>query len=636
MTLDAHSVMRRLAVCVLVMLGGCPSSQHPGSGDDTPGDDAGVDGGTTCEAKPTCSVTITYRGTGTNVELRGDFAANGWTTGIAMTKGTDGSFAATVPANDQQVVVYKLVVDGTWIADPENPRKSPDGFGAFNSVSRVDCDHCPPRPAFDWRDAVMYFVMVDRFNNGDPSNDAPVTGVESPGNYLGGDFVGLTQKIDEGYFESLGVNTLWITSPLDNADNANPGSDGHAYSGYHGYWPRDLTAAESKLGTEAELVKLVDTAHAHGIQVLIDYVMNHVHADSPTYAAHRDWFWPNDNGAGGNCVCGQGCNWDNDRLRCWFDAFLPDFNFQNSDARRFSVENAVSWAKRIGIDGFRLDAVKHIETSWLTDVRSRIQAEVAWDQRFYMVGETFDGSRDLIRSYVNPDTMLDGQFDFPLRGQILSNILRRDGQMGDLAGFLQSNDGFYGTGSVMSTFLGNHDVPRAIELAEDSPLFGAWDGGKDRAWVNRPSQPTSRNPYERLTVAYTLLLSLPGIPMLYYGDEVGMAGAGDPDNRRFMQWSSYTANQTFLRDRIAGLAKARAAHASLRRGTRTQLGVSADALVYKMTAPGDTVFVALNRGDAPQPAINLPAGDYKDLVTGEAVHAPAVIPARTGLLLSAN
>ena len=482
----------------------------------------------------------------------------------------------------------------------------------------------------------MYFVMIDRFANGDPANDAPVSGVEQPGNYLGGDFAGVTKKIEEGYFTDLGINTLWITSPIDNADNANPGSDGHAYAGYHGYWPKDLTQPESKLGTEAELEKLVATAHAHGLQVLIDYVMNHVHAASPIYAQHPDWFWPNDNGFGGNCVCGSGCSWDNDRLKCWFDPFLPDFNFQNPDARRYSVENAISWAKRIGIDGFRLDAVKHIETSWLTDLRARISAEVAWDQKFYMVGETFDGSRDLIKSYVNPDTMLDGQFDFPLRGSVLSNILRRDGSMTDLAGFLGSNAGFYGPGSVMSTFLGNHDVPRTIGIADDSPLFGAWDGGKDRAWTNQPSAPGNKGPYERLTVAYTLLYTLPGIPMIYYGDEIGMPGAGDPDNRRFMQWTGYTANQTFLKDRLAGLAKVRAQHASLRRGSYAQLGAGTDVLVYTMTTPGDTVFVALNRGDAPQSAINLPAGNYTDAVTGEAVHAPLTLPARTGLVLVAN
>ena len=632
MRLDARSPMRLAVASLVILLGGCPGSQHPGSGDDVAGD-AGTDGGqNACPPVPTCTATITYKGAGTNVILRGDFAADGWTAGIPMQKTATG-WHASVPANDQQVIVYKLVIDGTWMPDPDNARRSPDGYGSFNSVMRVDCDHCPARTPIDWRDAVMYFVMIDRFANGDPANDAPVSGVERPGNYLGGDFAGVTKKIEEGYFGSLGINTLWITSPIDNADNSNPGSDGHAYSGYHGYWPKDLTQPESKLGTEAELKRLVDTAHAHNIQVLIDYVMNHVHSSSPVYQQHPDWFWPNSNGSGGNCVCGAGCSWDTDRLKCWFDPFLPDFNFGNSEARRYSVENALSWAKRIGIDGFRLDAVKHIETSWLTDLRARISAEVAWDQKFYMVGETFDGSRDLIKSYVNPDTMLDGQFDFPLRGAVLANILRRDGAMTDLAGLLDTNVGFYGAGSVMSTFLGNHDVPRAIGIADDQPMFGAWDGGKDRAWQNQPNAPSTRSPYERLTVAYTLLYTLPGIPMIYYGDEVGMPGAGDPDNRRFMQWTGYTAHQTFLRDRLAGLAKARAQHASLRRGSYQQVGAATDVLVYKMSSPGDTVYVALNRGDGAQSAVGLPPGDYTDVVTGQAVHAPLTLPARTGLVM---
>jgi glycosidase len=230
--------------------------------------------------------------------------------------------------------------------------------------------------------------------------------------------------------------------------------------------------------------------------------------------------------------------------------------------------------------------------------------------------------------------MLDGQFDFPLRGQVLETILRRGGQMSDLAGFLGANDGYYGQGAVMSTFLGNHDVPRAIELALDTPMFGAWDGGKNLAWSGQPQLPTSKNPFERLAVAYTLLFTSPGIPMLYYGDEFGMPGAGDPDNRRFMQWSDYSANQTWLRDRLAALAKIRREHASTRRGTRQTLGVAFDVLVYKMTSAGDAVFVALNRGDSPQPATNLPAGSYVDLVTGEPVSAPLTLEPRSALVLA--
>ncbi len=629
----AHG-MRLAATALMFVLVGCPASQDPdlNNGDAGMGD-GGTDGGMACPAVPTCSTTIRFKGNATTVSLRGDFASDGWTTGVAMTKNGD-TWEATVPVGDNQVIVYKLVVDGNWIADPENPRKSPDGFGGFNSVVRADCDMCPPRAAIDWRDAIMYFVLIDRFADGDMANNAPVSGVEYPGQYQGGDFVGLTKKIDEGYFNDLGINTLWITSPLDNADNANPGSDGHSYSGYHGYWPRDLDSAESKLGTEAELKAMVDAAHAKGIQVLIDYVMNHVHTQSPTFSQHPDWFWPNDNGAGGNCVCGQGCSWDTDRLKCWFDPFLPDFDFRNGDARKWSVDNAVAWAKRIGVDGFRLDAVKHIETSWLTDARARLNAEVAFDQKFYMVGETFDGDRGIIKSYVDPNTMLDGQFDFPLRGQVLTNVLRREGSMSDLAGFLDSNDSFYGPGSVMSTFLGNHDVPRVIELALDTPMFGAWDGGKWAAWSGQPQLPTSKNPFERLAVAYTLLYTIPGIPMIYYGDEFGMPGAGDPDNRRFMQWDNYSANQTWLRDRLAALAKIRSEHASTRRGTRQTLGASGDVLVYKMTAAGDTVFVALNRSDASQSATNLPAGSYVDLVSGNPVSAPLMLQARTALVLS--
>jgi len=212
--------MRCLAAAIVVMLCGCPASQNPGNetpdGGTTPEPDA-----STCEVKPSCSVTIKYTGTGTNVQLRGDFAADGWTQGVQMTK-VAGGFEVTLPVKDQQVIVYKFVVDGTWIMDPGNTRKTPDGYGAFNSVQRVDCDQCPARAAIDWRDSIMYFVMIDRFANGSTSNDAPISGGEQPGQYQGRRYKGLREKIDAGYFNDLGVNTLWLTSPIDNADNANP------------------------------------------------------------------------------------------------------------------------------------------------------------------------------------------------------------------------------------------------------------------------------------------------------------------------------------------------------------------------------------------------------------------------------
>jgi glycosidase len=636
---DVRTVV--LAVASVALLAGCPAAQD-GPGDDDVGDDdapptdAGVpDAYPTCEnPMPTCTLTIGYDGAGTDVELHGDFADDGWTAGVSMARNGD-RWEVTLDVADEQVIVYKFVVDGAWIPDPANPRTSPDGYGGQNSVVRAECDQCPEPPAIDWRDSILYFVMIDRFANGEAGNDDPL-GLEDAADYQGGDMVGLIERIESGYFADLGVNTLWITSPFDNADGSGIGTDAHLYSGYHGYWPKDLDAVEARAGTEADLERLVEVAHQHGLKIIVDYVMNHVHSESPVYVEHQDWFWPNTNGSGGNCVCGGGCSWDDStqRKRCWFTDYLPDFDFNNGDARRWSVQNAIAWAKRVGLDGFRLDAVKHIEDSWLLDLRGRLSGEVEEEQRFYLVGETYTGDRDLIKYYVQPDTMLDGQFDFPLRANVLATILRRSGSMNDLVAFLDSNAAFYGAGSVMSTFIGNHDVPRVIHIAEDTPQFGDWDGGRDRAWTNRPSLPGSPNPFERVAVAYTLLMTTPGIPLIYYGDEIGMPGAGDPDNRRFMQWDGYSDDQVWLRDRIAGLAKARAAHASLRRGTRQSLGSSNDVYTYAMTGEGDQVYVVLNRGDDAEPATGLPAGSYRDLVTGETVSAPMQVPPRTGLVLA--
>ncbi|HUJ59638.1 MAG TPA: alpha-amylase family glycosyl hydrolase [Kofleriaceae bacterium] len=628
--------MRRAVPALLVvLLGACPSLRNPDSnGGADAGSGSGSDAGVACPPIPTCSATIHYSGTGTSVSLAGDFSPTAWTTPIAMTPNPSGGFDATIPVDDEQVVLYKFVVDGAWLADPDNTRQSPDGYGGFNSVMRADCDHCPHRQAMDWRDGIMYFIMLDRFDDADPTNDMPVPGAEQPGQYQGGDIAGVTAKIDAGYFDDLGINTIWITSPLNNTWLAEPGSDGHMYSGYHGYWPKDETVVDTHFGSEDDLKTMVAHAHAHGIQILIDYVMNHVTTDAPIYLQNPGWFWPDSNGSGGNCVCGQGCPVFN--TVCWFDTFLPTFNMLDSDARRWSVNNAITWAKDLGIDGFRLDAVKQVETVWFTDTRARAQAELAWDQPFYMVGETFDGNRDLIKSYIDPQTMLDGQFDFPLRAQVLYTLLHRTGTMSDLSGFVATNDGYYGPGAVMSTFLGNHDVPRAIEHALDNPMYDPWDGGKENNWSNQPTLPDTANPFQRLQMAYTFLFTSPGIPMIYYGDEYGQPGAGDPDNRRFMPWSGYTQNQTWLHDQIAALAKLRAQHPATRRGTRMQLGVTTDTFVYSMSMSGDTVYVALNRSDTAQPATGLPPGNYTDLIANQPVTLPLTIPPRTGMVLAAQ
>lgn len=610
------------------------------------GGSAGDAGPPACDdADKRCQHEFSYpAGSETSVEVRGNFAADGWTTGVPMAK-SGGAWKASVEVPYQVPVEYKFVIDGAqWVTDPQNPNKVPDGVGGENSLlSPVSCANwsCVPpvTGTFDWRDAILYFVFTDRFLNGDPTNDGPpIANVPQPAAYQGGDWAGVRQKIKDGYFTDLGVNTLWLTAPFDNADVAGLGSDANWYSAYHGYWPKDLNQTEPRAGSLTELKALVTEAHAAGLRVILDYAMNHVHVSSPTYQQNKGWFWPLDYN-GKSCVCGDGCGWEGaEGKRCWFRDYLPDFDFTQAAARKYSIDNAIQWIKDTGIDGYRLDAVKHIEDAWVTDLRARVKAEIepGSGEHFYMVGETFTGDRDTIKYYVNPSTMLDGQFDFPLRAKIVAALLVRSAPMTDLEGFLASNDGYYGSG-VMSTFVGNHDVPRSIHFAEDTPLWGnEWDDGKNKAWSGQPGLPQSLSPFERLANAYTLIFTLKGVPLLYYGDEIGMPGAGDPDNRRMMQWSGYSAGQQKLLAHVKKLSAIRAAHPALRKGQRTTLSVTGDTLAYRMQHNADTVYVAINRGDTAQGVTNLPAGSLTDLLTSQAVTGPSVpVPARSAMILVA-
>ncbi|MBW2732763.1 MAG: Beta-galactosidase C-terminal domain [Deltaproteobacteria bacterium] len=597
-----------------------------------------------CVPLASCSVLITYpKGSETSVELRGDFQANGWENGVAL-QDTGSQWETTLQLDNGLRFIYKFVINGTdWVADPVNSDTEPDGLGGVNSVWNVSCgEPCADsgvvtdgpiiNPTFDWRDAVMYFVLLDRFSNGDQSNDKQ-EGVEWAADYQGGDLQGLIDKVKSGYFKALGVNALWISSPIDAPEGRYAGDDGHDYTGYHGYWPTDLTKIEARVGTLDKLKELVTEAHSRDIKILMDYVMNHVHENSPTYANHKDWFWSLDYN-GKTCICGDACSWETvpENLRCWFDPFLPDFDFTNATARQFSIDNAVDWAKKAGIDGYRLDAVKHIEISWVENLRQRMGSN------FYMVGETFTGDKGTIARYVG-STMLDGQFDFPLRWAMVQTLLMRKDLGGSypqgfegLDKFLQENKNAYWSGAVMGTFLGNHDLPRIIHLAEDQPLFGEWDSGKDRAWSNQPSLPSYNRPFQRVAVAYTALMTLPGVPLIYYGDEVGMAGAGDPDNRRSMEWSGYNVDQITLKDHIAKVGKIRAEHPALRRGYPTKLVAQRDVYAYEMVDGSDRIVVVLNRSDSAQSiSIN---GQYTDLLTGSSVDGSSLsIPARSSMIL---
>ncbi|MBM4354255.1 MAG: hypothetical protein FJ109_10750 [Deltaproteobacteria bacterium] len=451
---------------------------------------------------------------------------------------------------------------------------------------------------WEWRDAVIYFAFTDRFANGNPDND----GVEScavkdgPANWHNGDFEGIRQQIEAGYFDELGVNVLWISPVIDNAGGCFSGHiPGVAYTSYHGYFPLDIEATEEHFGTMEELVALVNAAHERGIRVLFDFVANHVHESSPIYQQHKDdgWFHP-------FYPCDP--NWDKP-IECWFMPYLPDLDYTNDKVVEMTVQNALFWIRETGADGFRVDAVKHMVHNFIRSLRHRIEQGVHTETSpFYMVGETFMGewgggtgmAETVIKEYVN-DWELDGQFDFPLYWKLLRSVGRDEGDFEELASMFEVSLGYWGKDALMVSFIGNHDVPRFVSHAAGQIADQWGNGSKEQGVSAPPPQPADADPYLRLQLAMGLVLTLPEIPMFYYGDEVGLAGAGDPDNRRDMLFEGLTSHQSGVLELSRKLGKLRRQLEPLRRGDFVVRTVGKDHLVFSRSSGGKTVLVAANR-----------------------------------------
>ncbi len=476
---------------------------------------------------------------------------------------------------------------------------------------------------FSFTDGPMYFVFTDRFRNGNPGNDKKVPGVDDRANYQGGDFAGVTAAIEEGYFDKLGVRTLWL-SPLNaNTDRPGKGGDGRDYSGYHGYWVSDPKVPEERFGTMDELRALTKAAHARGIRVIFDLVSNQLHEDHPYFAAHKKDGWFNGDGS---CVCGgPGCSWDDHPVDCWFTNYLPDVNWTNQAMADQMIADSISTLEEADGDGFRVDAVKHMNDNASTSLRAAlIHGFETGNAKTYTVGETFtggdDGGRALIKRYVGPK-YLDGQFDFPLFWAIDSAFAQNAGTMGDLEAATKKSDSSYGPSALMSPFLGNHDVTRFLSRAA-----GQIDGNpQEQAWKAPPGAPASDEPYDKMFLAFAYLLGQPGVPLIYYGDEIGLPGTADPDNRRFLRAEKdLSPREKKLLERVRILSKARGTYPGLRRGARRGLFTDGDGYVFARGTGKDTVLVAINRGTTSRTvkvtipsALSLPDGaTFSDLLGG--------------------
>ncbi len=486
---------------------------------------------------------------------------------------------------------------------------------------------------FQWKDAFIYEVMVDRFLHGGTSKAGPNGPPTEPaGDWMGGDYGGVTKKINDGYFDSMGVNTLWISSPDTGTKLCEMGvgaNAGHCLSGYHSYFPvasgwtygsendpafaSIKTPIEPHFGTAADLLALVNAAHAHGIRVLTDLVVNHVFADpsppsgqtaelGPLWTAHQtDPAWFNIPYNAGVNDCGAENLWDTptnqtwNRADCWFDPYLPDFNTTNPSVDEVIANHAAWLMEQFGLDGFRVDAAKQVTNKVCLALRSKLNTINSTHLPIFMIGEALGGDVGNVMDCVGDDK-LNGSVDDPLHNTIVGTILQNDPNAGnDLDNGVMDDESKW-TGAVpdalMGHFFGSHDTPRAISLANGDDVGQPWKNPP-------PDHETNPDAFKRLELAQAFLMTYDPIPVLWMGDEFGMPGAIDPDCRRMMRFgSALSADEASTLANFQKLGKVRAARPALRRGTRTRLWVDQTFYAYGRvdTQDKDIVVAAFNLG----------------------------------------
>ena len=469
--------------------------------------------------------------------------------------------------------------------------------------------------AATWRDGLLYQIVTDRFRGAD---GRALAAPASPGGRAGGHLDGITAEIEAGTFAAMGVTALWISPVYTNPTEAREGrGDGHMYEGYHGYWPLAPRAVDPRIGGEAALERLVATAHAQGLRLLLDVVPNHVYEHSPRYSPTSPWF----NRSDPVCVCGLGaCDWGSYIQTCWFTDYLPDLRMQEPAALRAAYEDLIWWRDRFDVDGVRVDAVPMMPRAATRRMAHELRASAAGDPPF-LIGEVFTGAGawgvDVIRYYLGPDG-LDSVFDFPLMWAIRDALAHESAGFAEVeAMLLEIDESTAGSGAVLGRMLGNHDVTRFFSEAHG-------DAGGD-PWADPAAQADDARAFARLRGALTLLLTLPGLPVIYYGDELGLAGSNDPDNRRVLPaWDALTPEQAATRALTRRLGTLRACLPALRGDRRRALIVDDDlyafqrgdgeaAAVVLLSRAPDPVVAALPAPPAPGPWVDALTGDVFDL-----------------------
>ncbi len=490
----------------------------------------------------------------------------------------------------------------------------------------------PKSHSDNWHFSILYNLMTDRFLDGNPANTVKAKNPElhEKANWHGGDFAGIIQKLEDGYFSDLGINAIWI-SPVQRqpeqgwVESIPPH---RTYTGYHGYWPIAPREIDPRFGTEAELKQLVKIAHSKEIRVILDFVSNHVHEEHPYFNEHREWF--------GDVQLADGSmnirNWSEEtRLTTWFDTFIPSFDYLSSpEAIDQVIDDALWWMGTFNLDGFRQDAVKHVPHAFWKQLTARMKKEFPM-KNFYQIGETF-GSDALIGSYVNPGE-LSAQFNFAIYFNARNPFASDEADFSHIATIVEDNALAFGPINLMGNITSSHDQMKFMAVADGQVGWG--DNGTELAFTSPPKPSDNEQTYLKLANFYAFNLSIPGVPVLYYGEEIGLMGAADPDNRRPMKFDNeVNMYGQKLRETFSSLNKLRKEHPAMAMGDYIPISQEGSVWIFEKRYFDERILIIINHSASsktldfqiegkPSIAINLLEESREELVDGRINHVAA-------------
>lgn len=414
---------------------------------------------------------------------------------------------------------------------------------------------------------LIYFIMIDRFKDGDESNnDFPDVDKNDLTKFQGGDFKGITEELD--YIKSLGATAIWLTPVLKNEPN-----------GYHGYWTYDFYDIDPHFGTMEELKHLVDEAHKKDIKVLLDHIVNHTGYNHPWLddPNKTDWFHPKIEITTWN---------DQEKIENGWLSGLPDLDQDNPQVSQYLIDNTLWWIEQTGVDGMRLDTMRHVPRDFWLKFATAVKDKYP---DFYLLGEVWNSNPRYLELY--HEAGIDAMTNYSLFDGIVGTF-KKFGKTGPLISAL-SKESNYTNPEINGIFFDNHDNQRFMTQAgEHADMY--------------------------LKQALTFIMTHKAIPIIYYGTEIAMEGGNDPDNRKFMEWEKTQDSQMLLFYQT--LVDLRQNNDSIKSGDFKLLDYDDHFLSYIRYTDDQSLLIVMNiKNTEKEVQINIDhsAKHFKDILTNE-------------------